>query len=408
MTSHSYGLAIQTVDNEPRPASWAEMSVIGLIGTAPDADTDAFPVDTPVHLFSNDTDALADLGMDGTLAPAIQLINSQLGDGISAASIVIVRVTYNADDDTVISNIVGDGLTTGVNAFLRAAAETGYTPRLIAAPGYTSQRTGSNANAVCAALPAVLAKLMAHAVVSGPSLTLTDTLAWRATISSQRLIPVEPAVSMAFDGGTITADLAGAVLGIAVRRDYERAGAPSGSWANQPIQGILGPAVAIPFSLTDPNTTGQAMLAENVGIVARGGLGADAVADAGFVFVGTDNAGADDLWRMYNVTRTRDYIHLTLLATLRTYLGRFNITRQTVQAVMNTMDRLLSQLKAGGHILGYKVSFYADQNSADNIRAGRIRIDFAAEETPVLKHITIGSARYLPAVDALIADLSAA
>ncbi len=37
------------------------------------------------------------------------------------------------------------------------------------------------------------------------------------------------------------------------------------------------------------------------------------------------------------MTRGRDYIHLMFLRTLRFYLGRFNITGQTVQAVLNTM-----------------------------------------------------------------------
>jgi len=406
MSSHTFGIAIQAVDAESRPAAWAQMSVVGLIGTAPAADVSEFPVDTPVHFFSNDATALANLGDTGTLPAAISLMNSQLGDGISAASVVVVRVTDDADPDTVIGNIVGDGLTTGLGAFLQSASLTGYTPRLIAAPGYTSQRTGDAANGVCAALPAVLEKLLAHAVITGPGLELSDTVAWRATINSKRLIPVEPAVQVISGASTVTVDLAPAVLGVAVRRDYERGGVPSGSWANQPLRGIVGPSVPIPFSLTDPATQGQAMLAENVGIIARGGLGADAIADSGFVLIATDNASDDALWQMYNVTRMRDFIHLTALGSLRTYLGRFNITGQTVQAILNTLDRLLSSLKAGGHILGYKVAFYPDQNSADDVRLGRIRVDFLAEETPVLKHITVGRARYRAAVDALLQDLA--
>ena len=209
-------------------------------------------------------------------------------------------------------------------------------------------------------------------------------------------------------GVTVIVPASPRILGIAVRRDHEKQGRPFHSWANQPVHGIVGPSRPINFSLTDGATEGQSLLSNNIGVILRGELGVEtAIASGGFVYVGTDNAGEDDLWRFYNVTRGRDYIHLMLLRTLRFYLGRFNITGQTVQAILNTMSFALRDLKADSDILGYEIKFTRDQNSPEQLRLGRFTVNFAAEEPPVLRYLGIQSARYRPALDALLDDLLA-
>jgi phage tail sheath protein FI len=408
MSDPTFGISITRIDNEPRPAVWSDMAVVGIIGTAPDADEDVFPLDTPVFLYSDDAAKLSALGADGTLGGAIRLINAQLGEFQVAAKVVVVRVADGDDPDETIANIVGNGSTTGLAALVEAGPLLGVIPRLLCAPGFTSQREGTNANAVCAALPAICDKLLAHAVVDGPATTEQAAIAWRETLSSHRLIPVDPAVKVLAGTTEAVVPMSPAVIGIAVRRDHEKQGRPFHSWANQPVRDIVGPSRPINFSLTDGATEGQRLLASNIGVLLRGEMGVEtAIASGGFVFVGTDNAGEDDLWRFYNVTRGRDYIHLMLLRTLRFYLGRFNITGQTVQAVVNTMSFALRDLKADGDILGYEVKFTRDQNSPEQLRLGKFTINFAAEEAPVLRYLGIQSARYRPALDALLDDLLA-
>jgi phage tail sheath protein FI len=405
MSDPTFGISITRIDNEPRPAVWSDMSVVGLIGTAPSADASVFPLNTPVLIFSDDAQKLASLGATGTLADAVEGINDQLGEFQVAARIVIVRVTEGADDDETITNIVGSSLSkTGVHAFLEAGPALGVIPRLIGAPGYTSQHDTGMANAVCAELPSVLAKLLAVAVVDGPATSLTDYTNWRETIQSERIIPVETAVKVG-----VTADVKPAsprILGIAVRRDHEYQGRPFHSWANQPVQGIVGPSRNINFSLTDGATEGQTILSQNGGIIVRGEMGVEtAIASGGFVYVGTDTCSEDTLWQFYNVVRGRDYIHLMFLRTLRYYLGRFNITGQTIEAIRNTMAFAMRDLKADGDILGYSVSFTRDQNTPEQLRLGKFTVNFAAEEPPVLRYLGIQSARYRPALDALLDDL---
>jgi phage tail sheath protein FI len=207
-------------------------------------------------------------------------------------------------------------------------------------------------------------------------------------------------------GAPIPMPLAPRATGALIRRDYET-GAPFHSAANQPLGGVIGVVRPMKFSITDGDNESQRLLAANIGIIARGEVGNDtSIASGGYILIATDNAGDDELWRFYNVTRGRDYIHISLLKALRYFLGRYNITGQAVQAIINTMQFFLRDLQADQHILGYNVNFQGELNSPEEIRQGHLTISFAAEEPPVLRKITTMSARYRPAIDAMVADLA--
>jgi phage tail sheath protein FI len=266
----------------------------------------------------------------------------------------------------------------------------------------------AEANPIVAALPAILAPLTAHAVagIGGPGVTKQDTIDWRETINSDRIIPVSNRVKV-LDGNAFEyRDIAAYAMGIGVRTDYLHGGIPSHSWANQPIQGILGLERFDAFSLTDGATAAQELLSYNIGVVVRGELGVEsAAANSGFIFIGTDNAGSDALWQFYSVTRMRDFIHLGLMRLLRQRLGVSNITPRIAQAIQNDINNFLSNLKYDEHILGYRVGFDEGANSPEELRLGNLRVFFRAEEAPVLRKITVDSMRYRPALTTLLDDL---
>lgn len=266
-----------------------------------------------------------------------------------------------------------------------------------------------NADPVCSAMPGVLSQLLAHAVIESAGTSRANDEAWRGTLNSSRLIPMSGGVKVVdpVSSSTVIRPCASRVIGCIIRRDFQT-GAPFNSAANQAVNGIVGPARRIPFNITDGANEGQQLLAENIGVIVRGELGNDfALAQGGYILVVTDNAGPDSLWMFYNVTRGRDFINLTLIRNLRYYLGRFNITAQTVQVVTNAMVQVLSYLKARDNLLGYKIAFSGKLNTPDEIRKGNITISFRAEEPTVLRKITSSGSRYRPAVDALIRQLEA-
>lgn len=496
MTEPVFGMTIIRGDSDAQVVVAPDMSIIGILGTAPGADSNAVPLNFPVLGTSGDADFLASLGTDGTIPDALQSIQAQVGDLQGSAMVVVVRVTPGASDQETIQNLLGSATNqTGMWAFKMAGDELAVIPRIIIVPGFTHQSlnaldsvhpnavgagyvsapavtfsgggsapgkvlptahavlgTGADAgkvmsyvvdtpgvnitaalavavgappgggtqatataiidvtsNAICAALSPVLESLLAHAIVEGPGTTKVAAQNWRETLNSQRLIPIDCWIKKSDGVSVFTRPGAPCIAGIAARRDYEFRGAPMHSWANQPIQGIVGLVRKVQFSLTDGTTEGQQLLADNIGIATRGELGVEsAIASSGFVFIGTDVATDDTLWQFYNVTRGRDYIHIGILKTERYYLGRYNITTQTVRAILNTMDDWLGSLMADQNLLGYKVGFEGNKNSPENIRLGRIRVYFAAEEPPPLRRIDVDSRRYRQAlvnlVDVLVAE----
>lgn len=264
----------------------------------------------------------------------------------------------------------------------------------------------AEANPICVELPAVCAALLAHAVVGGPGTTKQDAIDWRETINSDRLIPVDNYARVMDGTQTVEEDAAARVMGIGVRVDYQNLGVPAHSWANQPMQGIVGLKRYDAFSLTDGATDAQELLALNIGVIVRGELGVEtAIAQSGYIYIGTDNAGDDPLWQFYNVTRMRDYIHLALLKSLRKRLGVSNITPHSVQAIENDITFFLSDLKADENILGFRVGFEKDKNSPEELRLGHLRIYFQCEEPPVLRRLTLDSRRYRPALEEMLDTL---
>ena len=264
------------------------------------------------------------------------------------------------------------------------------------------------ANPLCAALPAVCEALMAHAVVGGPGTTKTDAINWQTTLASDRLIPVDDPVVVTNAAGTGTQfqDVAAQALGVGVRVDMAHAGYPFWSFANQPIQGILGTKRVDSFSLVDGATDGQELLAAGVGVVARGNAADASLTDSGWSLVCFSNASTDPLWNLLNKTRGRDFMHLALLKSIRLRLGVENVTAQGVQDVLNDMAAICNNLKSRSCVIGWQVGFNAADNTESNLRAGKFTVFVNAEQPAPILQVTVQSGLDYSALTAEIATLS--
>lgn len=344
-----------------------------------------------------------------TLQNLVTFLNASADINISKNTYTVVGGVLNMVAKT--AGAAGNAINLGTTVF--GAATSGATMSGGQNAGTPTQATFTvtmalGANPVCASLDPVLSQLIAHAVVEGPGTSAIADENWRTTMNSQRIIPMTGGVKIIdpISGSVIIMPVAPRVIGCIVAEDF-RTGYPFHSCANRPVQGIVGQARTVNFSLTDGSNEGQMLLAANLGIIVRGLVGVEtAISSGGFVLVTTDNCGDDPLWQMWNVKRGRDYIHLSLMPSLRVYLGRSVIDRQTITNVLITIRDFLNTLKARDQILGYDVSFQGDLNTADQIRLGHLTVSFAAEEPPVLKLITTMSARYKPAIDAMVAQLA--
>lgn len=138
-----HGAEVQELDNGTRTTTTASTSVIGIVGTAPNADPDRFPLNTPVLISGSKVEAAfldPDKSGAGTLPQGLDDILDQ-----TAGRIIVVRVEDNQDASQQLVNIIGGanantGKYEGIYALLGAKSKTGLKPKILCVPGFTHQR----------------------------------------------------------------------------------------------------------------------------------------------------------------------------------------------------------------------------------------------------------------------------
>ncbi|MDR6954120.1 phage tail sheath protein FI [Ancylobacter sp. 3268] len=131
---------LETTENTtgPRPIETIDTGIIALIGTAPDANSELWPLNTVVPVYGANG-AVEGLGESGTLLDAIEGIFDQATR--VSQTILVVRVAAGGTLNQTFQNILGSSTAyTGVHAFRRAPNEQGLTPKIFCSPGFTSQR----------------------------------------------------------------------------------------------------------------------------------------------------------------------------------------------------------------------------------------------------------------------------
>ncbi|GAB9153216.1 phage tail sheath subtilisin-like domain-containing protein [Bradyrhizobium diazoefficiens] len=130
-----HGIETIELDSPSGPVETVKSNVIGLVGTAPGADPDLFPLNTPVPVFADALKA-GQLKSEGTLLDAVDAIYSQ-----KSAVVVVVRVSEGESQEETWSNAVGSPSgKTGVWSLLKSRPMLKVIPKLLVAPGLTSGR----------------------------------------------------------------------------------------------------------------------------------------------------------------------------------------------------------------------------------------------------------------------------
>lgn len=389
--SFLHGIEVIEVDDGVRPIQTVRSAVIGVIGTAPAADADRFPLNTPVLLAGNPRLA-ADLGATGTLPDAIRGIFDQAGP-----MVVVVRVDAGADVAAATANVIGAAVAgTGVHAFLAAQTATGVTPRILIAPGFTSARESAS-NPVVAALLTIANRLRAVVVADGPNTTDAAALTYAGDWGSPRVYIVDPHVQV-FD--TVAAEVvarpaSSRVAGLIARIDGER-----GFWwspSNQLINGIVGIDRAVEFTLSSPDSAAQLLNEGKVATIVR---------REGWRLWGNRTASSDPLWAFLSVRRTADMVYESLENAMLWAMDR-PFSRQLLLDVQETVQAYITSLVNRGALLGGKVWIDPALNTAADLMAGKLTVDFDLEPPAPLERLTIRAHREDGYYSELIADLAA-
>ncbi len=350
-------------------------------------------------------------GGGGTGAAA----HAVVANGIVTAIVMDNEGTGYTSAPTVTLSAPPGGEITGLNLTSPGAFPPGTTVTVAIADSNGGAGAGATAtltlqqlaNPVCAALPAVAASLLAHYIVGGPGGSKQDALNWRTLLNDKRCIAQDDWEIVASGQGTAYIDGAARSLGLAVRTDFQHSGYPFYAWANTPVQGALGLKRFDSFSLTDGATDGQELLAAGVGVTVRGDASDTSLDSSGFVAVSVNNCNPDTNLNFYNKTRGRDFIDLTLIKTIRTLLGKNNISVQSVQAVLTTMTQVMVDMPNDGEV-GYQIGFKASDNSVAALRAGKFTVYDNSEEAAPICQITINRALDAGALTAELVSLASA
>jgi len=385
-----HGVEVLEIDTGPRPIRTVRSSVIGIVGTAPDADAAAFPLNTPVLIAGSRAEAAkldTEGDGEGTLPAALDGILDQAG-----AVVVVIRVAEGATEADTLANVIGGvnsstGQFEGVQALLGAESVLGFSPRILCAPGFTHQRPEDPqgdpgdklANPVVAELIGIAERLRAVIIADGPNTVDADAIAYAGDFGSARVYMVDPWVRVFRDGSVATEPASARVAGLIAKSDQDR-----GFWwspSNREINGIIGTARPVDFKLGDANSRANLLNEQNVTTIIR---------QDGFRLWGNRTLSSDPKFAFLSVRRTADIINDSLQRAHLWAVDR-NITKTYVQDVEESVNAYLRTLIALGAILGGRCWADPDLNTAANITQGKVYFNFDFTPPYPAEHITFRS-----------------
>lgn len=384
MPQFLHGIEVIEINDGIRPIRTVKSSVIGLVGTAPDADAAKFPADTPVLVTG--PRMAADLGVNGTLKDAYEAVYAQ---GVNSC-VVIRAEPINPESDT--DAVIGDPLTSrGIYALMTAEAAIGQVPKILAAPGF-------GVGPVRAALLVAAERLGAIAVSDGPNLTEADAITEAAAEGSDRLYIVDPHVR-AYDGdadAVVTRPASAYAAGVISRTDQVL-----GFWwspSNQEIGGIVGTARPVDFKISSRETQANRLNEANVATV---------VNKDGWRLWGNRTTSSDPLWAFLSVRRTADMIYESIEQAHLWAMDR-PFSAQLLLDIQESVAEYLRSLSARGAILGGRVWLDPELNTEAELKAGRLYINFDIEPPAPLEHLTFRAYRNGEYYEELVEEVAAA
>ncbi|MFW5499583.1 MULTISPECIES: phage tail sheath subtilisin-like domain-containing protein [unclassified Maridesulfovibrio] len=388
-TDFLHGCETVEINNGTRPIKVVKSSVIGLIGTAPDADNTVFPENEPVLIPGNQLKA-AKLGSTGTLKDGIDGVFDQNG-----AMVVVVRVPEGADEAATLSNIVGSGANaTGVHAFLGSQSHVHVTPKVMIAPGFTSQRVDNAANPVVSELLGISDKLRAVTIADGPNTTDAEAIAYRDDWGSPRVYVVDPAV-LVWDttlNKPVSKPVSSRVAGVISKLNYWE------SPSNHTLNGVVGLSRAVDFNLSDSNSTANYLNENEVATV---------IHREGYRLWGNRNCATDPLWAFLSVRRAHDMIYESIEEAFLWAMDK-PFSAQLILDIQGSVNAFLRHQKAIGATLGGKCWLDPELNTKETLMAGQLYLDFDNEAPAPLERLTFRAHRNNGYYDELVNQVLAA
>lgn len=366
MSNFVHGVNVIEINQGINRVKTSTSSVIGVIGTAPEA-TEDFPLNKPVLIAGSYTEA-AKLGTTGTLPSALEGILAQTG-----AMVVVVRIAEGeasgedneeiTEAEATINNVVGsvssDGSYSGVYSFLAAKSMLGVTPRILCAPGFSVKEVVTELNIIANRLRAIV-------VADCPVDATNDNLIrFVSDCASERVYAVSPQV---INTKNAVVPASPYVAGVIAKTDNDE-----GFWvspSNKAINGIIGLSKPIDFALGDSSCRANYLNEQKIATI---------INQNGYKLWGNRSTAGEGAYQFLCVRRTADVISDSILQSHLWAVDR-NIVKNYLTDVTESVNAFLATLKSKGAILAGKCIANKELNTAQNICEGKVYFDF--EFTP--------------------------
>lgn len=371
---YHHGVRVIEITEGVRPIRTVSTGIIGIVGTAPDADAVTFPLNTPV-LIAGSRFRAAKLDTTGngkgTLPAAMNAIFDQIG-----AMVIVVRVEEGVDEAATTTNVIGgvDPVTgdhNGMQALLSAQADIGIKPRVLGAPGLDNQ-------AVVSELITIADQLRGFVYASAwGAQTAEAAVTYRANFGSKRLMLIWPDF-LGWDTATsttVTLSASARALGMRAKLDHYI------GWhktlSNEVVNGVTGISKAVPWDLQNPNTITGYLNASEVTTLIR---------QEGFRFWGSRTCSADPMFSFESATRTGDILADTM-AEAHLWAIDKPMGKTLIKDILDGVNAKFRQLKTQGYIVDGTAWIDPEKNDQLSLADGRLCIDYDYTPVPPLENL---------------------
>lgn len=399
--SFIHGIELKQDASGARATAMTDYGVIGIVGTAPFADEQRFPLNTPVLLNKASerkallANARAKTGVRaeaGTLPNALDAIYAQAGQ--IAPAVIVVRVAE--DKASPLTPIIGnDAEFTGIHALKLAESRVGRSPKILLAPGFTADLPAESdkeaytqaiqaTQALANALVNVADRLRAFAIVDVPAASEgqphVGAIAVAKKLNFKRLELCYPKVIMADPEDAdkrVEVDQAAVQAGALAMTHLERG--PYKSSSNRVVNGVLGLTQPVDFQQGNPGCLANSLNAKHISTL---------IGYQGFRTWGNRSSEkANPAFVFKNVAIVNDLIAESIQ---KGYLWVIDepISRTLSNDVVTSVNHFLAALKHKGWISYGMATVEENDNPASELALGHLTLRYEITVPSPAEHVT--------------------
>ncbi len=345
-----------SVENHPAPPPMGPLGniVLGVVGTAPNADT-SLTQNTPIRI-ANMADA-AKLDTTGEEKGTLWRTCYETFRLVSVP-IYVVIVEEGPELSDTINNVIGKvDATTGQRTGIQALADSMETPTHISAPGF-------NTKPVADALAAMGKRLFAIPVGDGPNTNDNEAVAYSQSIGGEgtgyeSFYLVDPQVSVYSQAAKGNVSFSGAAIALSCFARVKAWESPAKGGMGVLINGT---ARTIDYNIMDKSTNGDLLNRNGVSYFARTSLG-------GFSLIGNRCV----MGRFVSQVGLEYAIVRKLAKTAQSAMAR-NLSKSFMEQEITKLNVWLKSLQADETVMGAQVYLHPTLNNVESYRNGEWHI----------------------------------